>query len=220
MASTMSNEVVLYGYWRSSSAYRVRLALAQKGIPFQNVAVNLLNAEHRRADHLARSPFGYVPCLVVNGEPFVESVAIVELLEELFPEPALYPRDPIGRARVRALVEMIAAGTQPVQNTSVLEHLSSDRAVRDAWARHFIARGLAAFERMMAHNAARGIEGRYAYGDTITAADLFLVPQVYNARRYGVDLAPLPRIAAADEAARSVPALEAALPERQPDAKP
>ena len=117
-------ELVLYTYWRSSSAYRVRLALAAKGLAYRSVAVNLLAGAQRSAEHVARSPMGYLPCLEVNGEAFVESVAIIELLEELYPEPPLLPRDPEARARVRALVQVVNAGTQPLQNLTVLEKLS------------------------------------------------------------------------------------------------
>src|SRR5262245_45293757 len=110
--TSVSRAIVLYGYWRSSSAYRVRLALHLKRIPHENVAVNLLEGAQRTPDHVARSPFGYVPCLTIDGTPFVESVAIIELLDELFPDPRLYPDDPFDRARVRAMVETINAGTQ------------------------------------------------------------------------------------------------------------
>ena len=131
-------ELVLYTYWRSSSAYRVRLALAAKGIPYRSVAVNLLEGAQRSPPHLERNPMGQVPCLVVGGETFVESVAIIELLEELHPDPPLLPREPAARARVRALVEVVNAGTQPLQNLRVLQKLSSDHEVRKDWIRHFI----------------------------------------------------------------------------------
>jgi len=218
--------IVLYTYWRSSSSYRVRFALAAKGIAYESVPINLLQGEQRHPSHAARSPTGFIPCLVVDGKPLVESVAIIELLEELFPDPPLYPRDPWGRARVRALVEIVNAGTQPLQNMSVLDRLSSvhgrkedDAEVRKAWIRHFVARGLAAFEGLMAANEKEGVEGPFAYGATLTAADIYLVPQMYNAQRYGVDLAPYPRAVAAAEMALQTDAAQAALPERQGDAK-
>jgi maleylacetoacetate isomerase len=208
------SRLVLYGYWRSSSAYRVRLALSFKKLEFENVPVNLLTGEHRSDEHVQRSPLGFVPCLMIDGTPFVESVAIVELLEDVFPEPRLYPEDPYDRARVRALVEVINAGTQPLQNLSVLERVG-DPSSRKEWARHFIAKGLAAFE-ALATGAARG--GPFIFGERITAADLYLVPQLYNARRYGLDLAPYPRAVLADEAVRALPFAQAAAPESQPDA--
>ncbi|MGO9707811.1 MAG: maleylacetoacetate isomerase [Polyangiaceae bacterium] len=217
-------ELVLYTYWRSSSAYRVRLALGAKGLAYRSVAVNLLTGAQLSAEHVARSPMGYVPCLEVNGEAFVESVAIIELLDELYPEPNLLPRDPVGRARVRALVEVVNSGTQPLQNLSVLQKLSPDHAVRKEWIKHFIAKGLGAFEAMMALNEKRagggGMKGRFSYGDTLSMADCYLLPQVYNARRYEVDLAPFPRVAAAANAIAATDAGRAAAPEAQPDATP
>lgn len=213
-------DLVLYTYWRSSSAFRVRFALAVKGLAYRSVAVNLLGGEQLEPAHTARSPMGYVPCLTIDGRPFVESVAILELLEELAPAPALLPPDPYARADVRALVEIINAGTQPLQNLSVLKHLSAEATTRVAWSRHFITKGFAAFEALMARHAERGVAGRFAYGDTLTAADVFLVPMLYNARRFDVDLAPYPRLAAAGEAALATDAARAALPENQPDAVP
>jgi len=208
----------LYTYWRSSCSYRVRIALGVKGVAHRSVPVNLLRREQTQAEHVARSPLGFVPALVVDGRVLVESVAIVELLEELHPEPALYPRDPLDRADVRALVEVVNAGTQPLQNLVVLDRVSADKAARDAWSQHFIARGLGGLERLMERNEARGVRGPYAYGASLTAADVFLVPQVYNARRFGVDLSAFPRVAAADAAARALEAVAAAAPEKQPDA--
>lgn len=217
-------KVVLYTYWRSSSSYRVRFALAHKKIPYESVAVNIREGEHLKDEHVQRSPTGYVPCLVVDGKPVVESVAIIELLDELFPDVPLYPRDAWARARVRSLVEVVNSGIQPLQNMAVLKHLSSDPAAQKEWARHFNARGLAAFERLMeVHERERGgeaSEGRFAYGDTLTAADIFLVPQMYSAQRFGVDLTPYPRAVAAAEAALATEAAQAAIPERQPDALP
>ncbi len=211
-------ELVLYTYWRSSSAYRVRLALAAKGLAYRSVAVNLLEGEQRAPSHVARSPMGYVPCLEVNGETFAESVAIIELLDELHPEPPLLPREPRGRARVRALVEVVNAGTQPLQNLAVLQKLSSDPEARTEWRRHFVEKGLGAFEALMEANARRGVKGRFAYGDSFGMADCYLLPQVYNARRYDVDLAPFPRVASAAEAIAATDAGRAAAPEAQADA--
>jgi maleylacetoacetate isomerase len=213
-------ELVLYTYWRSSSAYRVRLALAAKRLAYRSVAVNLLDGAQRSAAHVARSPMGFVPCLEVNGEPFVESVAILELIEELYPERPLLPRDPRARARVRALVEVVNSGTQPLQNLHVLQKLSSDAEVRKEWIQHFIGKGLAALEAMMAANEERdpASRGRFAYGDAISMADCYVAPQVYNAKRYGVDLARLPRVARVADAVASTDAGRSAAPEAQPDA--
>ena len=211
-------DIVLYTYWRSSSSYRVRFALAAKNLPYTSVPVNLLQGHHELAEHKARSPTGYVPCLFVDGRPAVESVAIIELLDELFPARPLYPRDPWGRAGVRALVEIINAGIQPLQNLNVLARVSTEPGPRKAWSQHFISRGLSAFEALMAGHEARGISGKFAYGETLTAADCFLVPQLYNAQRFGVDLTLFPRAVAAAETALATDAAQAALPERQMDA--
>jgi maleylacetoacetate isomerase len=213
------SDLVLYTYWRSSSAYRVRLALAAKGLAYASVPVNLLAGEQRAEGYVARNPMAHVPCLEVNGDLFVESVAIIELLEELHPTPPLLPRDPAARARVRALVEVVNSGTQPLHNLQVLHRLSPDAGVRKEWIQHFIAKGLGAFDAMMKTNDEKhGVRGRFAYGDTFSIADCYLVPQAYSARRYQVDLARFPRVAAAVEAAGATPAGTAAAPEAQPDA--
>jgi len=218
MMAAQMTELVLYTYWRSSSAYRVRLALAAKGLAYRSVAVNLLEGAQRSSEHVGRSPMGVVPCLEVNGEAFVESVAIIELLEERRPDPPLLPRDAEGRARVRALVEVVNSGTQPLQNLVVLQKLSPDHEVRKEWIKFFIARGLGAFEALMASHAERGVKGRFSYGDALGMADCYLLPQIYNAHRYHVDLAPFPRVLAAAEAIAATDAARAAAPEAQPDA--
>ncbi len=213
------SDLVLYTYWRSSSSYRVRIALGYKGLPHRSVPVNLLAKEQSSEQHVARSPMGYVPCLEVDGKPFVESVALFELLEELHPDPPLYPRDPFDRARVRAMVEMVNAGIQPLQNLHVLLHHAPEAAAeRIAWGRHFNERGLEGLERAMVRHDMLGVHGRFAYGDAFSAADAFLVPQVYSARRFGVDLSRFPRVSAAAEASLALPFVAAAAPEAQPDA--
>jgi maleylpyruvate isomerase len=210
--------VTLYNYWRSSSSHRVRIALALKGIDYEYVAVNLLEEEHSKEPHQARSPTGYVPCLSIDGATYVESVAIVEMLEERFPAPPLYPSTPHGRARVRALVEIVNSGIQPMQNRSVLRFVSPDADVQKKWAAHFIARGLGAFEAALAAAEGEGVRGLFAYGDAPTAADVFLVPQVVAARRFHVDVAPFRRIARAFDAALQLEAFRVAAPDAQPDA--
>jgi maleylacetoacetate isomerase len=215
--------VTLYNYWRSSSSHRVRIALSLKGIDYEYVAVNLLEDEQSKEAHQRRSPTGYVPCLSIDGVTYVESVAIVELLDERFPSPPLYPRSPEGRARVRALVEIVNSGIQPLQNRSVLRLVSPDADAQRKWAAHFIARGLGALEAAMAGVESGGGElagGAFAYGDAPTAADVFLVPQVVAARRFHVDVAPFRRVARAFDAAMQLPAFRAAAPEAQPDAPP
>jgi len=215
----MSPELVLYSYWRSSSSHRVRIALNLKKLEHRYVAVNLLADEQSGAAHKARSPTGYVPCLVIDSVPYVESVAIVELLDERFPAPPLYPRDPHDRARVRALVEIVNSGIQPLQNRHVTQFLSEDAEVQRRWLQHFVGRGLGALEAAMEGNEREaGLRGPYAYGASPTAADAFLVPQVVSAQRFHVDVAQFARVSRAFEAAMQLDAVARAAPERQPDA--
>jgi maleylacetoacetate isomerase len=214
----MAARVTLFNYWRSSSSHRVRIALAYKGLDYDYVAVNLLSDEQHQPAHAARSPMGHVPCLVYDGLTYVESVAIVELLEERHPEPRLYPGDVHGRARVRALVEMVNSGIQPLHNRGVLQHLSPDPAEQKKWAKHFVEQGLGSLEAALAMNAKEGVRGPFAFGESVTAADVFLVPQVVAARRFAVDATAYPRVLAAHDAAMEHQAFQRAAPEHQPDA--
>jgi maleylacetoacetate isomerase len=216
----MAARITLFNYWRSSSSHRVRIALGFKGLEFDYVPVNLVKEEQRQPEHEARSPTGHVPCLVYDGLTYVESVAIVELLEDRHPLPSLYPTDVHGRARVRALVEIVNSGIQPLHNRHVLRHLSPDAAVQKAWAKHFVEQGLGSLEAALEMNAREGVRGRYAFGVSITAADVFLVPQVFGARRFDVDVTRFPRVLAAHDAAMEHGAFQRAVPERQPDAVP
>jgi maleylacetoacetate isomerase len=214
--------LVLHGYWRSSSAYRVRIALELKGLRYRNEHVNLLAGEQRSDAHRARNPSGYVPALEVEGTTLVESVAILEWIEEAFPTPPLLPHALLDRAHVRALVETINAGTQPLQNLWVLNHFfGPDAEGKATWARQVIARGLSAFEEHVArHRGATGDSGPYCFGAAPTLADVMLVPQLYNARRFQVDLTPYPHVTAIDAACAKLDAFARAHPDVQPDAKP
>jgi maleylacetoacetate isomerase len=207
-------KVTLYSYWRSSSSHRVRIALGFKGIPHDTVTVNLLGNEQATDEHKSRAPSGYVPALTIDGETFVESVAIIELLDDLFPDVPLYPKKSRDRARVRALVETINSGVQPLQNLAVLVRHSDDHDKRQAWAHHFNARGLEVFEALMERHG----DGRFAFGDNFTAADCFLVPQVAAAIRFGVDLSKFPRVSKAIASTENLPFVKSAAPEAQPDA--
>jgi maleylacetoacetate isomerase len=206
---------VLYTYWRSSCSYRVRLALAHKKVAYEPVFVNLLEKEQLSDTYRQKSPIGHVPCLIVDGREVVESVAILELMDELWPDPALYPKEIWARTRMRMLVETINAGTQPLQNTSVIARVTKDADERKAWCAHWNARGLAAFEGLLAKYE---VPGPFASGAEFGAADCFLLPQVYSARRFDVDLTAFPRILAAEKAAMALPHIHAAIPENQPDA--
>jgi maleylpyruvate isomerase len=218
MLFVLMSEMTLFSYWRSSSSHRVRIALALKGLAYRYVAVDLSADENTSSAYAARSPTGFVPCLVVDGKAYVESVAIVELLDERFPSPSLYPAGAHARARVRALVEIVNSGTQPLQNRSVIRFVSHDPEVQRPWLRHFVSRGLAAFEAAMAAHEDEGARGRYAYGDAPTAADVFLVPQVVAAGRFGIDLTPYRRVVRAFDEAMKLDAFRAAAPDVQPDA--
>jgi maleylacetoacetate isomerase len=212
-------KLTLATYWRSSCSYRVRIALGYKGLAYEARAVNLLEDEQKADAYRVHNPIGHVPTLFVDGVPYVESLAIMELLDELQPEPPLLPKTAHHRARVRALAETINAGVQPLQNTAVVGYLGDDKERRVAWLKHWITRGLTAFEALLATAASEGQDGPFAYGATFTMADCCLVPQVYSARRFGVDLDAWPRIVRAEAAAAALPFVAAARPEAQPDAK-
>jgi maleylacetoacetate isomerase len=212
----------LYHYWRSSASWRVRWALGIKGVAFESVGIDLVANEQSAAAYLARNPIGRVPALVLeDGRTLCESVAILEWLDETIPSPALYPKDPWQRARTRQLVEIVNAAMQPMQNISVLRRLSPEVPVQREWAAHFNEIGLAAYEALLATIAAEGAgNGPFSVGDGLTAADIFLVPQLYGARRFHVDVSRYPRVLAAEEAARATLHAEPARPENQVDATP
>jgi maleylpyruvate isomerase len=212
--------LTLHTYWRSSASHRVRIALGAKGLSYDPVFVNLLEGKQREPEYRRQNPMGFLPCLVIDGTPYVESVAIVELLEELYPEPPLLPRDATDRARVRALVQIVNAGIQPLQNLVVLEQLG-DAVDRGAWLRNNIARGLTAFDTLVArYEDQTGRRGPFSFGDSLSMADVFLLPQLYAARRYQVDVEAYPHVARAEAAASGLPFVRAAHPDAQPDAAP
>ncbi len=203
---------VLYDYWRSSASYRVRIALAHLGTDWQAVPVNLLDGSHRSVANLARNPQGLVPTLEIDGLRLTQSLAIIEYLSETR-DGGLMPVDAAGRARVRALSYAVAMEIHPVCNLSVGKYAveaSGGVITTEGWMRHFIAKGLAALEQMLDHPAT----GRFCHGNQLTMADLCLVPQVFNARRWGVDLAPLPRISAIEAALAELPSVQMAHPDR------
>jgi maleylacetoacetate isomerase len=211
---------LLYGYWRSSSSYRVRIALNLKQVAYRQQAVHLVRdgGEQNLPAYRALNPLGLVPALAHGGRVIVQSVAICEYLEDVFPEPALLPADAAGRARVRAIAQTIASEIQPLNNLGVLAYLGQELGQPDAavrtWYAHWIKRGLAAVETWLG-----GAEtGAFCHGDRPTLADCFLVPQVYNAERYGCDLTDYPAIRRIARHCRSLEAFRLAEPERQPDA--
>lgn len=210
---------VLYHSWGSSASWRVRWALAVKGVPHEVVSVDLRHGEQHTEEYRRKNPIGHVPGLEIDGRVLGESAAILEYLEDRHPEPALYPSDPWRRARVRQVCEIVNAGIQPLQNLSAIRRHSDDADAQRAFAAHFNERGLAALERLIALvDAEVGSEGPFAVGVTLTAADLFLVPQVASARRFGVDVSVFPRVLRAEAAAGATPHARACRPEAAPGA--
>jgi len=203
--------ILLHDYWRSSSAYRVRIGLELLGLAYESRPVDLAAGEQREAEFLGRSPQGLVPVLEIDGLVLTQSLAILEYLDETR-RAGWLPPDAAGRARVRRLAHAVAMEIQPVCNLRVARHAaaaSGGAITQEGWMRHFIGLGLSGLEAMLGDGGA----GRFCHGDGVTVADLCLVPQVYNARRWGVDLGPCPRILAIDAALAKVPAVRAAHPD-------
>jgi maleylpyruvate isomerase len=213
--------MLLHGYFRSSAAYRVRIALNLKGIAVQHAFRHLRKNEQRDPAYLALNPQGLVPALELDdGTVLTQSLAIVEYLDETHPQPPLLPppADPVGRARVRAFAQAIAAETHAVQNLKVLNRIKAlghTQAEADAWAHDTIAEGLAACEALLRAGAPGA--GPFCFGAAPGLADVCLVPQLYNARRFKVDLTAMPRLLAAEAACLTLPAFADAAPEKQPD---
>ena len=210
----------LHGYFRSSASYRVRIALNLKGIDYQYHPVNLLKGEQKETPHRTLNPQGLVPALVDDGEVFTQSLAILEWLEEQHPEPALLPKDPIERARVRALAYNVACDIQPIQNLRVLKYLQTDLGASDEqkveWVRHWIRLGFEALETQLAEQTATH-KSTFAGGNAPGLFECCLIPQIYNAERFGVTVSDYPTIAGLDKACAALPAFEHARPENQPD---
>lgn len=209
--------MILYGYAMSSASYRVRIALALKGLQIKSVAVDLRVGEQRRDEFLQINSQGFVPALALDdGTVISQSAAIIEYLDETHPNPPLLPREPVARARVRALSQAITCDIHPLNNLRVLQYLDKelglDKATRDAWYGHWVRLGFEAIERRLVRE---GLSGRYCHGDSPTLADVCLVPQVFNARRFAVDISSYPRIVEIDAACRELPEFQSAAPDRQ-----
>lgn len=217
----------LFNYFRSSASYRVRIALQCKGLPFDYVPVHIVRAEHRAPGFADRVGDALLPALETDqGELLTQSLAIIEYLDETHPQPPLLPSDALGRARVRALAQMVACEIHPLNNLRVLRHLTQELQQSDetktAWYHHWTRQGLEAFERQLAllaqARAAAGLPAsRLCWGDAPTLADCCLVPQIFNARRFKVPLDGLPLTLAAFEAASALPAFQRAHPSACPD---
>jgi maleylacetoacetate isomerase len=201
--------MILYDYFRSSAAYRVRIALNLKGLAYERRDVKLLENQQRSPAHLARNPQGLVPALEVDGKVITQSLAIIEWLDARHPEPLLIPADPDARAAAIARALVVAADIHPLNNLRVMRRLKDmgvDEAGRDEWTRHWIAEGFTALEAMAG-------DGPFLGGDASGVADLFLVPQMYNARRFDTPLTDFPRLVAIDAACTALPAFAAAHPD-------
>jgi maleylpyruvate isomerase len=209
--------MLLHGYWRSSAAYRVRIALAVKGVEYRSVTHDLRTGEHHTEAYTALNPQRLVPALEAEGDVLAQSQAIIEWLDERYPDPPLLPADSHGRAVIRAMTGLIASDIHPLNNLRVLNAVRQDFGASKDDILHWIARwigdGFAALENQIATHGAG-----FAYGDSVSMADCFLVPQVYSAERFKVDLTPYPSLVAAAAKARGLGSFIAAHPDRQPDA--
>lgn len=205
----------LYTYFRSSAAYRVRIALNLKGVSYESVPINLLKGEQREPRYGAVNPQHRVPSLDIGSAILIQSPAILEYLDETYPEPPLLPVGAVNRAKVRAIASLIACDIHPLNNSGTLAYLKNrlghDQAAADAWYAHWVREGFAAIEAMLG-------AGPYAFGTRITLADIYLVPQVFNARRFNIPLDAYPKIVAVDAACAELKAFRDAAPDRQPDA--
>ena len=211
----------LYSYWRSSAAYRVRIALNLKGLAYDLIPTHLIRdgGEQRQPDFLALNPQGLVPVLDHDGVVLSQSLAIIEYLDELFPDPPLLPAEASDRAKVRAIAQLIACEMHPLNNLRVLQYLRQelhqDKDAVDDWYQHWIAVGFDALEKLVSEHG----NGRHCFGDNVTLADICLVPQVFNARRFECDLTPYPKLVQVAENLEKIEAVVKAAPQNQPDAE-
>lgn len=210
----------LYNFFRSSAAFRARIALNLKGVAYETISKAFAKNEHRAADYLALNPQGLIPALAIDGSVISQSLAIIEYLNDRYPEPPFLPADALARAHVRSMALAIACDIHPLNNLRVLNYLRQDLAQDEdgvnRWYRHWVSTGFQGLEQQVAtHSPAK----RHCFGDSLSLADICLVPQVYNARRFNVDLTPFPTLVAISTHLESWPAFATARPEAQPDAR-
>ncbi|MCC7249905.1 MAG: maleylacetoacetate isomerase [Lysobacter sp.] len=217
----MTEQLKLYGYWRSSAAYRVRIALNLKGLDYEDVPVDLIRdgGDQLRPGYETTHPQRLIPVLQHGHRMIRQSLAIIEYIDEIWSSPPLLPIEPRDRAHTRALALLVACDIHPLNNLRVMRYLEREfdvqQPARDAWMRHWIEDGFRAFEAMLVDDLARGT---FCEGDTPGLADCCLIPQIYNARRFKVDMTPYPTIRAIEAECMALPAFDAARPENQPDA--
>ena len=212
--------IVLYSYWRSSCTWRIRIAMNIKGIKYEIKTVHLVKNEQSSDEFLAKNPIGRVPLLEftlrdgdnVTNHSIAESTAILEFLEEVFPDTSLYPSNLVDKAKVRMICSEVASNIQPIQNLTVLNKLEELGCNKLEWAKYWIEKGLSALELIISET-----KGKYSFGDNITLADAFLIPQLYNARRFNINIDDYPNIANIEKNVQEIEAFINASPDKQPD---
>jgi maleylacetoacetate isomerase len=221
VAANVSERLCLFSYWRSSAAYRVRIGLNLKGLAYDIAPVHLLRdgGEQHSDSYRATNPQQLVPVLQHGHRMLRQSLAILEYLDEMWPEPSLLPATARDRQRVRALAQLVACDIHPLNNLRVLQYFERDWGVpqpeRDVWVKHWMTEGFAAFEALLQDHPSTGA---FCDGHVPTIADCCLIPQIYNARRFSIDMAPYPTLLRIEESCMALPAFDAARPEKQPDA--
>jgi len=209
----------LYTFFRSSTSFRLRIALAYKRLDYEPHHVSLPKMEHRVPSYRDVNPQGLVPLLIEDGRPLIQSMAIIEYLDEIYPDPPLMPKDPVGRVYVRAVSQIIGCEIHPLNNVRVLKYLKAqygaDEEATNAWYAHWVVEGLSSLE---AYLTREGLSGDFCYGNTVTMADICLVPQIFNARRFNCSLDAYPKLLAITDRCMTLDAFRAAEPSKQADA--
>lgn len=206
-------EYILFSYWRSSASYRVRIILAYKNLPYTVNTINLLQGNQKSEEHISRNPMCQIPCFVSPDISLTQSLAIIQFLEDKHPEPSVFPKDPVMKAKAMEIFEIINSGIQPLQNIAILQRVEEFGGNKSEWAIEFITKGLHAVEKVM-----KNYSREFAVGDQLSLADAALLPQVYNAKRFNIDLEQFPTLKRVSEHLLSMSQISGAHPEAQPDA--